>query len=131
MQRNVGVWIDHKQALVVQLNNGEKQIQVIESQLAPRTRLVRRSVGDIDLPNELHTNQRYEKHLKLYLDRVMEALQSADSILLMGPGEAKIELQKTLQKSKALAERIAAVETVGKLTQRQIAAKVSDFFTRQ
>ncbi len=130
MQRNVGVWIDHKQALVVQLNNGEKQIQVIESQLAPRTRLVRRSVGDIDLPNELHTNQRYEKHLKLYLDRVMEAIQSADSILLMGPGEAKIELQKTLQKSKALAERIAAVETVGKLTQRQIAAKVSDFFTR-
>lgn len=130
MQRNVGVWIDHKQALVVQLDNGEKRIQVIESQLEPRTRLVRRSVGDIDLPNELHTNQRYEKHLKIYLDRVMESLQSADSILLMGPGEAKIELHKTMQKSKRLAERIAAVETVGKLTQRQIAAKVSDFFTR-
>lgn len=130
MQRNVGVWIDRKQALIVQLDNGERQIQVIESQLPPRTRLVRRSVGDIDLPNELHTNQRYEKHLKLYLNRVAEALQNADSILLMGPGEAKIELQKTLQKSKTLAERIAGVETVGKLTQNQIAAKVSDFFTK-
>lgn len=130
MQRNVGVWIDHKQALVIQLDNGEKRIQVIESQLEPRTRLVRRSVGDIDLPNELHTNQRYEKHLKIFLDRVMESLQSADAILLMGPGEAKIELHKTLQKSKLLAERVAAVETVGKLTQRQLAARVSAFFTQ-
>lgn len=130
MQRNVGVWIDHKQALVIQLDNGEKRIQVIESQLEPRTRLARRSVGDIDLPNELHTNQRYEKHLKIFLDRVMESLQSADAILLMGPGEAKIELHKTLQKSKLLAERVAAVETVGKLTQRQLAARVSAFFTQ-
>lgn len=130
MQRNVGIWIDRKQALVVQLDNGEKQIRVIESQLEPRTRIVRRGVGDEDLPNEQQANQRYEKHLKIYLDRVMDALQSADAILLMGPGEAKLELQKTLQKSKILAERIAAIETVGKLTQRQVAARVSEFFTK-
>jgi len=130
MQRNVGIWIDHKQALVVRLDNGKKDIQVIESHVEPRIRLVRRSVGSVDLPNQSHADQRYEVHLRQYYERVTEVLQSADSIFIMGPGEAKLELQKALRASKSLSERIAAIETTGKLTRGQIAARVNEFFTK-
>lgn len=48
-----------------------------------------------------------------------------DSIQIFGPGEAKSELEKRL-KSKELGERIIGVETVDKMTDRQIAAKVRE-----
>ena len=47
--------------------------------------------------------------------------------LIFGPGEAKGELKKRLKKSK-LDGRIARVETVDKMTDRQIAAKVREYF---
>ena len=48
--------------------------------------------------------------------------------LMFGPGEAKGELKKRL-KRKTLGRRIAGVETVDKMTDRQIAAKVRQRFT--
>lgn len=131
MQRNVGIWIDHKKALVVQLENGKKNLQVIESHVEPRTRFSRRGAGSEDMPSELHLNQRYEEHLKAYYERVTELLKTADSILIMGPGEAKLELERVLRKSKTVSNRIAAVETIDKMTQKQITARVSSFFTKQ
>jgi hypothetical protein len=53
----------------------------------------------------------------------------AESILLFGPGEAKGELRKRLERDK-LGGRIVAVETVDKMTDRQIAAKVRGYFSR-
>lgn len=44
-------------------------------------------------------------------------------ILIFGPGEAKEELDKRLE-SEGLKERVLAVETVDKMSDRQIAAKV-------
>ena len=54
-------------------------------------------------------------------------IRDAESILILGPGEAKGELKKRLEKSK-LGGRIAGVETVDKMTDRQIGAKVRQYF---
>jgi hypothetical protein len=51
----------------------------------------------------------------------------ADSILILGPGEAKTELEARLGKA-ALGERIVGVETVDKMTDRRIAARVRERF---
>ncbi len=130
MQYNVGVWIDHKKAVVVQMKNGDKDIQVIESHVEPRTRLIHRSGGSDDLTNELHANQRYEAYLRQYYEKVMELLRTADAILILGPGEAKLELERMLRRSKSVGKRIVAVETSDKMTHRQVTARVSHFFTK-
>jgi hypothetical protein len=52
---------------------------------------------------------------------------NSESFIIFGPGEAKGELKKRLAKGK-LARRVAAVETVDKMTDRQIAAKVREYF---
>jgi hypothetical protein len=49
--------------------------------------------------------------------------------LLFGPGEAKGELKKRLERKK-MGGRIAAVETVDKMTDGQIAAKVRKHFAK-
>ena len=55
------------------------------------------------------------------------SIRDAQSILLFGPGEAKGELKKRLERI-GLGERIVGVETVDKMTDRQIAAKVRRHF---
>jgi hypothetical protein len=60
---------------------------------------------------------------------VVALLRQADSILIFGPGEAKNELQKRLERA-GLKDRILAVETVDKLTDRQVAAQVRERFSR-
>jgi hypothetical protein len=54
-------------------------------------------------------------------------VRTAESILIFCPGEAKGELKKRLNKNN-LDKRIAGVETVDKMTDRQIAAKVRQYF---
>jgi hypothetical protein len=65
--------------------------------------------------------------LHKYYDEVIAAIRDAESILIFGPGEAKGELKKRLEKDK-LGGHIIAVETIDKLTDRQIAAKVREYF---
>ena len=50
-----------------------------------------------------------------------------DSIQIFGPGEAKGELEKRLE-HEGLKEHILAIETMDKMTDRQIAAKVRERF---
>jgi len=67
------------------------------------------------------------EHLNIYYDAVIASIGDAESILIFGPGEAKGELNKRLKRNK-LGGRIAGVETVDKMTDRQIAAKVRQRF---
>ena len=54
-------------------------------------------------------------------------IRHADSILIMGPGVAKHELQKQLEKNR-LEAKMVGVETVDNLTKPQIVAKVREHF---
>ena len=65
----------------------------------------------------------FTSHLNIYYDAVIASVRGAESILIFRPGEAKTELKEHLEKHK-LGERIAAIETADKMTDRQIAAKV-------
>ena len=72
-------------------------------------------------------DRQFGNHLNSYYDAVIAVIRDGDSIQIFGPGEAKGELEKRLE-SKGLGGRIVGVETVDKMTDRQIAAKVRDHF---
>jgi hypothetical protein len=74
-------------------------------------------------------DRQYGDHLGRYYEGVISIIRDADSIWIFGPGEAKVELENHL-KRKDLGERIVGVETVDKMTDQQIAAKVRDHFLR-
>jgi hypothetical protein len=69
-------------------------------------------------------------HLNQYYAEVIAAIRDAESILLFGPGEAKGELRRRLEKDK-LGGHIIAIETADKMTDRQIAAKVREYFHKE
>jgi hypothetical protein len=63
----------------------------------------------------------------LFLPSSIACIRDAESILIFGPGEAKGGLQKRIAKNN-LGARIVGIETVDKMTDRQIAAKVRQYF---
>ena len=130
MDRNVGLWIDHKQAYAIWSTDG--RIEVIPSRIEPPahysggTQLGGKLNQKAD--TELRHNDRFRLQLNKYYQQVMSALKSADSILIMGPGKAKIELEKTIKKNKSMQKRILKVETADKMTKNQMIAYVRKFY---
>jgi hypothetical protein len=66
-------------------------------------------------------------HLNIYYDEVIACIREAESILIFGPGEAKGELKKRLEKDN-LGGRIVGIEPADKMTDPQIVAQVREHF---
>jgi hypothetical protein len=78
-----------------------------------------------DASTEDVRDRQFGNHLNIYYDEVIALMCDADSIQIFGPGEAKGELEKRLEREGCKAH-ILAIDTVDKMTDRQIAAKVWD-----
>jgi stalled ribosome rescue protein Dom34 len=120
MKKCVGVWIDHRKAVIVTIKDGAEEIHSVVSGVEKH---VRYSGG---MPED-QQEHRFTNHLNEFYASIISHLHDADSILLLGPGEAKVEF-KTRLESNALGDRVDGIETVDKLTDRQIAAKVREHF---
>ncbi len=133
MDQNVGLWIDHKQAYAIW--DQDCRVEVILSHIEPPahysggTQLGGKLNQKADV--ELRHNDRFRLQLNKYYQQVMSALKNADSIFIMGPGEAKIELEKTIKKNKTMQKRILKIETTDKMTKNQMIAYVRKFYQNQ
>lgn len=132
MNTKMGLWIDHKKAVVVTVKDKGEEVELIQSKVE---RQLRRS-GDSPLMGPYEAQQvpadnsrlrTFTGHLNNYYDTVIAHIQDAESILIFGPGEAKGELKERLE-GVNLGGHIVGIETVDKMTDRQIAAKVRQHF---
>jgi stalled ribosome rescue protein Dom34 len=124
MKTNVGLWIDHRKAVIVSLGDKGEEIREIPSHMDKH---VRYSGGANDTAGEDQRDRRFTGHLHKYYQKVVLSIRDADSILILGPGEAKGELKAHLEIA-AFKGHIVDMETVDKMTDQQIAAKVRDHF---
>ena len=128
MKNAAGLWIDHSKAVIVIVSdNGEKTKQM-ESGMEKHVRFSGGSRSEQG-GGEDQQDRQFTGHLNTYYDAVIAQLRDSESILLFGPGEAKGELEKRLA-NKGLGGRIVGIETVDKMTDRQIAAKVRQHFRK-
>ena len=86
--------------------------------------------GSEDGSSEDVRDRQFGNHLNSYYDQVIAVVRDADSIQIFGPGEAKGELEKRIE-HEGLKVNILAIETVDKMTDRQITAKVRERFPMQ
>ena len=132
MKTTVGIWIDHRKAVIVAVTDKGEETKLIISKVEKQ---LGRSAGirsttphePQQVPADDSRQKKFTGHLNIYYDAVIACIRDAESILIFGPGEAKGELQKRIEKNK-LNGRIAGIETVDKMTDRQIAAKVRQYF---
>lgn len=130
MDRQFGLWIDHKQAYLIR--NGASKVEVIPSNVKPRMRFTGGTrIGGAysqNLDSELRHNDHYKLQLEKFYTQIIKTLHNADKIFIMGPGEAKLELKKAIQKHNSLRSRLVKVEPADKMTVNQMLAHVRLFF---
>jgi len=127
MTTKVGLWIDHRQAVIVILTDEGEEIERIESNMGKHVRFAGGSSDDGSA--EDMRDRQFVSRLSKYYDEIISRVRDAESILILGPGEAKGELVKRLE-GEALGGRIVGIETVDKMTDRQIAAQVRQRFLK-
>lgn len=91
---------------------------------------MRTYIGYVILYLSAGTSWRFGEYLNQYYAEVMASIGDADSILILGPGKAKGELEELLTHEK-LSGRIVGIETSDKLTEPQIVAKVRRYFRKK
>ncbi len=125
MPGKVGLWIDHKKAVMVFLSDGGEEIRVLASNMEQHVTFSE-DLSEGGTAADIRDRQ-YAGHLDRFYDDVIAYIHDAESILLLGPGEAKGELAKLLE-SKGLKQHVVGIETVDKMTDPQIAARVREHF---
>jgi hypothetical protein len=118
----VGIWIDHKKAVIVSIAAGHVTTKTLESDVGPHPHFSGCQEGG----GEKKYEERHSHELDGFYDDVIRQCGEPDALLLFGPGEAKLQLKDRLGRSNA--ERIVAVESADKLTDPQIVAKVKEHY---
>jgi len=135
MIRKAGLWIDHRKALVVSITGNDEEIGLVISQVEKQARRSpgSRHEGSFE-PRQVPADDSRQRsgtgHLNIYYDAIIASVKEAESILIFGPGEAKDELKKRLERID-LGGRIVGIETVDRMTDKQIAAKVRTYYAEK
>lgn len=135
MRKKVGLWIDHRKAIIVSITDKGEETKKIVSNVdkQPGRSDGIRSTTSYEsqlVPADDSRERKFTGNLNTYYDQIIECIHDAESIFIFGPGEAKGELEKRLEKGN-LDSRIVGIETVDKMTDGQIAAKVRQYFQKK
>ncbi len=120
MNKQAGLWIDHRKAVIVLITDEGEEVKKIVSGMEKHVRFTAE-----DGLGEDSQDRKFGNQLNSYYDQVIAVVRDADSIQIFGPGEAKGELEKRLERE-GLKEHVLAIEAADKMTDRQIAAKVRE-----
>jgi hypothetical protein len=124
MKKQAGLWIDHRKAVIVIVTDEGEEIKEIASNMEKHVRFTGGTSSEVGSTEDMRDRE-FGNRLNSYYDRVIAVLRDSDSIQIFGPGEAKGELRKRLE-HEGLKGHVLAIETVDKMTDRQIAAKVRE-----
>jgi hypothetical protein len=127
--KKVGIWIDHRRAVVVTIENGEESIKTIEGEVDHKPKAAGRSgnptkYGPQATINEHRVEENYKLHVVNFYKDVIKTIGKPDELLVMGPAQAKLEFASELEKVSELRGIALKIETADKMTDPQIAAKV-------
>jgi hypothetical protein len=135
MKREIGLWIDHRKTVFVTIENEVEVTREIRSNMEKHVRSTSDSSSKDAIKakgstaEDMRDRHHGGNHLNGYYEGIISFIRDADSILIFGPGEAKVELGNRL-KHEELGGRIVGIENADKMTDHQIAAKVRDHFLR-
>ena len=124
MSQHVGIWIDHSRAVIASSSAGQVTTRTLKSDVEGHPHYA----GQQDGGGEKKYEERHRAHLDRYYDDVIEQMGVPDALLIVGPGEAKLELKERLRRSKALAAISVAIEAADRLTDAQLVATVKEHF---
>ncbi|PZV15709.1 MAG: hypothetical protein DCF20_10010 [Pseudanabaena sp.] len=132
MSNKLGLWIDHKKAVIVSITETGEKIKEILSEVESQPRRTSDSSLNIiyeslKVPADNRQQRTLTQDFNIYYDEVINYIREAKSIFIFGPSSAKDELKKRLDEH-SLGAKVVGMETSDSMTDPQIVAKVREFF---
>jgi hypothetical protein len=127
--KKVGIWIDHRRAVVVEIADGVENRRTIESEVEPVSPPSGgKRTGTPWAPRtgvkEFGREEAHQHKLANFYKNVASQIGRPDHLLVMGPATAKNEFVEIAQTLHELSGVPMKIEPADKMTDPQIAAKV-------
>ncbi len=132
MKKNVGIWIDNTQALIVFVEGGNETVKVIESEVEnthPKGGSGSSTpYGPQDVISEGTVMERKKQQFKRFYAEILDEISLAKELYIMGPAEAKTGLKKAHDDRNNRKPELVAFAAAERMTENQLRAKVRKFF---
>ncbi len=132
MRPKAGLWIDHRNAIIELITENmdevkEEFIRVASNLEQHEFAISEKQYGRRDRPAYDIRKRNSAAYTDAYYDRVIAALRNAEEVYIFGPGSAKYELKKRIERN-GIYDRLIRTEPAAKLTGHQIVAKVRNYY---
>jgi hypothetical protein len=136
MHKNIGIWLDTKQAVIIKLTNTNHTVKIIESNIETRERVSGESkkfgrFGGQYLTYEKNKLNRKNEQTNQYLKELTKEIQNCEFVVLFGPSNMKKLFEKEIKHNMQLTYKLAGVFNSKLLTENQMVAWVKDFYKKQ
>lgn len=131
--KQIGIWMDKKEAFVVSVNQGETTMQTVPSDLEffnpkggsrSKTRW-----GPQQVVHDSRYTEREIHQLREYYDVLANKLREADAIVLFGPAGTNSDFKKRLdEKYPEVGARVRDVLIADSMTSNQVQALIREYF---
>lgn len=133
MKKNIGIWIDTHQAVIVALLNGEHIVKTIESNIETKVRTPGESkkygrFGGQYLTYEKNWENKKIEQTNQFLKLLLNEIEDCDAIVLFGPSIMKSLFEKEIKNNLNLIHKLAGVFDADSMTENQMVAWVKDFY---
>ncbi len=132
MKKQIGIWLDFREAHIITLDGEKNNIEVIPSEIEdfnPKGGARSKTpYGPMDVTSEKKYLERNKNQVNEYYSKIMEHVKDAKEIFIMGPAEAKIGLRKKMVKTNSFSPFIKGFEAADSISENQKIARVREFF---
>ena len=117
MERRMGVWIDRREAVLVTLHPGGEKVERLESGVFGTMESHRGVPGDASHERGL------EQELARFYERVVDQVQRADLLVVLGPGAARNQFAAHFR-ARYLHFAALSVEAAPRMTEPQLIGRL-------
>ena len=122
--KNLGVWMDHSGANLMELTIDPIETKTIESKFTHQAKEQSLSKSE----NLMHNKEQHQQ--SEYYKKLGEIIKNYEAVILFGPTDAKVELLNTLKADHHFEKIKIEIKQTDKMTENQQHAFVREHFSR-
>lgn len=121
-EKELGIWMDHSIAHIIEFNDQWKELKTIESNFTHQDKV------ESLVKSESLMHNKEQQLQAIFYKKLEEVISKYDEVLLFGPTNAKNELFNKIQKDHRFANIKVAVKEADKMSNTQKIFFVSNYF---
>ena len=127
MEKNIGIWLDSDQAIIIE--NGKDSLHRINSEVEHfNMHGGNKGFGQVTTSDTKLLN-RQNHQLKNYFQKIIKELPEADKIVVFGPAETKIAFKSEVENNNGLKNKLQGVETANsRMSDAQLVEWVRNYY---